>query len=110
MGAYFQSTKRDYDETLVFAHLENSAAPPGLRYVGVDKNSATKGQTAAGYGQAIWKIVPDVEVTAGVRYTHETKSSDFIQPYVNPALRGTLLQGVSDIADQTFNNRSPEAT
>jgi len=114
-GGLYQKTKRTFFQTVLFAGSENSAAPTGMRYVSYAKDSATDGQTWSAYGQLIWKIMPTLEATAGVRYTHETKDSFFTQPYVNPGLTflfrpqsaakdGTLL------GDQTFNDWSPDVT
>lgn len=115
VGGLYQKTKRTFFQAVLFAGLENSAAPTGMRYVAYSKDSATDGETLSAYGQAIWKIIPTIEVTAGVRYTHETKSSFFTQPYVNPALTGIFrpqsaaANGVLT-ADQTFSDWSPDVT
>jgi iron complex outermembrane recepter protein len=115
LGGLYQKTKRTFFQTVLFAGSENSAAPAGMRYVSYAKDSATDGETFSAYGQAIWKIVPTVEVTAGARYTHETKKSFFTQPYVNPGL--TFLFRPQSAAkdgtltgDQTFNDWSPDVT
>ena len=68
------------------------------------------------FGQGIWDIVPDLELTAGARYTHELKSSFFRQPYVNPTLSFLFVQydptnpATSVGAKQSFDNVSPEVT
>jgi outer membrane receptor protein involved in Fe transport len=111
IGGYYQNTKRTFDQVVINANAENSAAPDGYRYVQYAKQSTTKGETLSGYGQLIWKVVPTVEVTGGVRYIHETKDSDFFQPYANPRFAGINYDVTRRlIADQTFNNWSPEAT
>ena len=115
VGGLYQKTKRTFFQTVLFLGSENSAAPAGMRYVSYAKDSATDGETWSAYGQATWKILPTVEATAGVRYTHETKVSFFTQPYVNPGLtflfrpqsaatNGTLT------GDQTFEDWSPDLT
>ena len=111
IGGYYQDTNRQYDQTVVFAGSENSDAPPGFRYVGYAKDSSTDGKTLSGYGQLIWKIVPEIEATGGVRYIHETKGSFFVQPYANPIFAGSRYAVNQPLnADQTFDNWSPEAT
>jgi len=111
VGGYYQNTKRNFDQVVINANAENSAAPEGYRYVQYAKESTTKGETLSGYGQLIWKVVPSVELTGGVRYIHETKDSDFFQPYANPRFAG-INYNVTDrvTANQTFTNWSPEAT
>lgn len=115
VGGLYQKTKREFFQAVLFANIENSAAPDGMRYVAYAKDSQTDGETLSAYGQAIWKILPTVEATAGVRYTHETKKSYFTQPYVNPALTG-IFRPQSAAANgtlygnQTFDDWSPDVT
>ncbi|KQM21052.1 TonB-dependent receptor [Novosphingobium sp. Leaf2] len=111
LGGYYQNTKRTFDQVVINANSENSAAPQGYRYVQYAKQSTTNGETLSGYGQVIWKVVPQVEVTGGVRYIHETKDSSFFQPYANPRFAGINYDVTRRlVANQTFNNWSPEAT
>lgn len=111
LGGYYQTTKRGFDQVVLNANSENSAAPSGYRYVQYAKTSSTKGETLSAYGQLIWKIIPNVEATAGVRYIHETKDSFFFQPYANPRFAGINYDVTRRLtADQTFTNWSPEAT
>jgi len=110
-GFLYQKTKRVYHQAGAFAGIENSAAPdPSFRYLAYDKYSFTNGETLAGYGQVTWKVLPNLEAAAGVRYTHETKDSYLNQPYVNPALTGIFNPNRPISANQVFNNWSPEAT
>ncbi|MFS0738782.1 TonB-dependent receptor [Sphingomonas sp. 1P06PA] len=109
-GVFYQNTKRVFDQNVLFAGAENSAAPAGMRFVAYSKNSETKGETISGFGQVNWKFLPRFELAAGVRYIRETKDSYFIQPYVNPGLTALFVQGVAVNADQTFTNWSPEVT
>jgi iron complex outermembrane receptor protein len=115
IGGLYQKTKRTFFQAVLFANIENSAAPTGMRYVAYSKDSATDGETLSAYGQAIWKILPTLEATAGVRYTHETKNSVFTQPYVNPALTGifrpqSAATNGTLTGDQTFEDWSPDVT
>jgi outer membrane receptor protein involved in Fe transport len=112
VGVYFQSTRLDFDQQIIFpGALENSAAAdPTKRYITVAKLSYTDGRTFAGFAQAQWKITPELELTAGARYTHETKDSQFVQPYVIAAYQPVFRQGRPITANQSFNDLSPEAT
>ncbi|WP_421839558.1 TonB-dependent receptor [Novosphingobium sp.] len=115
IGGLYQKTKRTFFQAVLFANIENSKAPTGMRYVAYSKDSATDGETLSAYGQAIWKILPTLEATAGVRYTHETKNSVFTQPYVNPALTGifrpqSAATNGTLTGDQTFEDWSPDVT
>jgi len=110
LGLLYQNTKRVFDQNVIFAGVENSDAPAGMRYVAYSKNSQTKGETLSPFGQVIWDITSKLNFTAGVRYTHETKDSYFVQPYVNPTLTTLFVPNTVVAAKQTFNNWSPEAT
>ncbi|MDO7843185.1 TonB-dependent receptor [Sphingomonas immobilis] len=111
VGGYYQNNKLDFaQDTNAPTGFENSAAvDPTTRFVSVRKISHTYGETMSGFAQVMVDITGSLNVTGGARYTHETKSSVFNQPYVTPGAQATYL--ISTIgADQTFNNWSPEAT
>jgi outer membrane receptor protein involved in Fe transport len=118
-GAYFQTTALHFNQDVDFAGAQNTAASPTNEFVAYSKLSATTGHTYAVFGQGIWEIVHNLELTGGARYTHETKDSYFEQPYVNPFFTGLFIPdtgGPSGAcqcdaigAHQTFNNVSPEA-
>ncbi len=113
VGALYQKTKRNYLAFTASGGLENSAAPqPYQRYLANSKDSKTDGETLSGFGQVTWKMLDGLEAAAGVRYTHETKDSYFIEPYSHPTrvAQGIFLPNTLISADQTFNNWSPEAT
>lgn len=119
VGGLYQKTKRVFDQNVItalalgpgfFAALENSAATPQNRYVSFQKNSETEGETLAGFAQATWKLSDTLEATGGVRYTHETKDSYFVQPYVNAGLAAVFVPNTFARANQTFDDWSPEAT
>ncbi|HEX8055189.1 MAG TPA: TonB-dependent receptor [Novosphingobium sp.] len=110
VGLLYQKTKRDHNQTGSFGGVSDSTAPTAYQYLGYFKHSETDGETITGYGQVTWKIVEGLEAAGGVRYTHETKDSFLIQPYVNGALQALFRQNVPINANQTWNNWSPEAT
>jgi len=110
VGALYQKTKRTYDQFVSFGISDNGAAAGANRFIDAWKNSATDGETIAAFGQVTWKIIPTVEIAGGVRYTHETKDSYFVQPFVSAAFAGAWTQGVTTRANQKFDNWSPEAT
>lgn len=116
VGVLYQKTKRDFDQFVMLATLEDSSQSPENRYLGTTKSSETDGETVAAFGQVTWKIIPKLEAAAGVRYTHETKDSFFTQPYNNAGVTAIFrprnsADGLGFItAKQTFNDWSPEAT
>jgi iron complex outermembrane receptor protein len=42
----------------------------------------------AGYGQATWHIMPDLDLTGGFRFSHEDKTGGYIQRTSGPSLAG----------------------
>ncbi|MFT5329341.1 MAG: iron complex outermembrane receptor protein [Parasphingorhabdus sp.] len=115
VGGLYQKTRRDFFQAVMFANLEDSSAAPANRYVAYSKQSRTDGETLSGYGQLMWQIAPTLEATGGVRYIHETKDSNFTQPYVNAGLQGLFLPTSAAVngtifGDQTFNDWSPDFT
>lgn len=116
IGGLYQKTKRDFDQFIMFAGVEDSSQSAANRYLATTKTSFTDGETAALFGQVTWKVVPTVELAGGVRYTHETKDSYFTQPYNNVLVQGIFRDqndpdGLGEVfANQTFNNWSPEAS
>lgn len=112
VGVYFQSTRLDFDQQIIFpgALEDSTAADSAKRYITVAKLSYTDGRTFAGFAQLQWKFTPQLELTAGARYTHETKDSQFVQPYVIAPFRVVFRQNRPIVADQSFNDLSPELT
>ncbi len=109
-GLYYQKSRRDFNQWVGTGGRENSQAEAQYRYVFYSKDGDTSGETLSPFGQVTWKVVPQVEIAAGVRYTHETRDSHYVMPYVNPEVRAIYPQNLPLVGDQTFNNWSPEAT
>ena len=117
-GVYYDSTRLDFLQDVIFpGGLEDSAvSDPATRYLTLNKKSHTKGHTFAAFGQAIWDIAPRWQLTAGVRFTDETKDSLLTQPYVVAPYRAFFLQydptnpNTFFADEQTSHNTSPEAT
>jgi len=114
LGGYYQDTKREFDQYIAFANIEDSSQSPANRYIATSKTSQTDGKTWSLFGQIIWTLTDTVELTAGVRYTDEKKDSIFSQPYNNAAVtfifRPAEAPGGVVTAAQKFTNWSPEAT
>lgn len=112
VGVYFQSTRLDFDQQIIFpgAFETTAATDPTKRYITVAKLSYTDGRTFAGFAQTQWKFTPELELTAGARYTHETKNSQFNQPYVISAFQGVFRQNQPITDNASYNDLSPEVT
>jgi iron complex outermembrane receptor protein len=112
VGVYYQNTRLDFDQQIIFpGALEDSTVrDPTKRYLTLTKLSYTDGTTFAGFAQAQWKLTPQLELNAGARYTHETKDSQFVQPYIVAPYQPVFRLNQPIIANQTFDNLSPEVT
>ena len=128
LGAYYQDTNIWFDQDVIFAFIpvpgvgvlgpRNTAplADPADEFTAYNKKSETDGKTESVYGEVIWDITDQWQLTTGVRYIHEEKDSYFIQPYVNPFVTGLFIpydpgNPATRVAfDQTFEKWIPEAT
>ena len=113
MGFLYQETERELGQWVNFAFAGwNSAAPdPSLEFITYLKDSPTDGETISPFFELSYALTDTVEVTAGARYTDETKDSVFSQPYVHPI--GQFFFGWAEgsiAANQDFDEWSPEAT
>jgi outer membrane receptor protein involved in Fe transport len=110
VGALYQKTDRDFEQFIQGFGVENTAAPAQHRYNAMAKEANTDGETISPFFQGIWNVTPTVEVTAGARYTYETKDSEFVHPYVHPAFVAVWRPNETAAEDQTFEAWSPELT
>lgn len=109
LGVLYQRTKRDFDQFVSFS-ISNNPGAGANQFLESVKDSFTKGETIAAFTQLTYQVTPTLELAGGARYTHETKKSAFVQPYVSPAFSAVWVQGRTTTADQTWNDWSPEAT
>jgi len=95
------------------ANGPNRLDPATGRYNLYDNEQHNKGHAESVFGQAILKLPGRVELTGGGRYTHETKSLDSFNKYLNPngvGVASYLPQGKVIAGGKSENNFSPEAT
>ena len=114
LGALYQHTDRDFAQWGFYGGVRDSDARPDLLYAASEKISFTKGETFAIFGQVRAKIMEDLELAAGGRYTSEKKNSYFAQEYVNPAYAAVYRSASDPLgivnAKQKFEDFSPEVT
>lgn len=114
IGGLYQHSKRDFAQWGYYGGVRDSAARPDLLYAASEKVSYTKGETFAVFGQITAKLMENLELAGGGRYTHETKDSYFAQDYVNSAYSAVYRSSSDPLgvitANQKFNNFSPEVT
>jgi outer membrane receptor protein involved in Fe transport len=103
----YQKTRRDFAQFVSYS------------YNNIPSRASTSTRTAPSRAIPAGRPFPalpgdledrQVEFDAGVRYTHETKDSYFIQPYTSPTFIGVWPMGAASqvTAHQVFNNWSPD--
>lgn len=111
LGFYYQDTKRDWRQEVIFAGAQNTAVvDPMDEFIAYDKISQTDGETVSVYGELIWSITDQIELTGGARYIWEKKDSFFTQPYVNPFFTGLFVEGRLLADNRSFDDLIPEVT
>lgn len=128
LGGYYQNTNLWFDQDVIFAFAPvpgvgvlgpRNTGPlddPADEFTAYNKLSETDGETKSVYGEVIWDITDQWQLTAGVRYLKETKDSYFIQPYVHPFVTSLFVPYVPGDPstrpefDQSFEDWIPEAT
>jgi outer membrane receptor protein involved in Fe transport len=69
--------------------------------------------TVSAFGQLVWKLTPQVELSGGARYTHERKTGNMGNVFLNrnmPTIFVFLPVGTRLIGEFTENNVSPDVT
>ncbi len=110
IGGFYQGTNLDFFNASLIAPLP--VDPLTGKYHTWEKPGQTDGTTLSVFGQAMWDITPEIELSGGVRYTYEVKDSMMVNTYVHPPLSGTVLAPQGKIFSDHFtdNNLSPEVT
>lgn len=109
LGGYFQDTHQFFLNSTLAVPLGPDSAG---RFHTWEKPSQTDGRTYSLFGQLIWKVVDQVELSAGVRYTEEKKDSSISNSYVHAPLGGVAFSPAGRVLTDRFkdSNYSPEAT
>jgi outer membrane receptor protein involved in Fe transport len=111
LGVYYQKTKRDWRQEVIFAGAQNTAVTdPANEFIAYDKISGSDGKTWSVYAELIWDITDQLQLTGGARYIWEKKDSFFTQPYVNPFFTGLFVEGRVLADDSAFDDLIPEVT
>jgi outer membrane receptor protein involved in Fe transport len=111
LGGYFEDASRTdtYNPFLGFIGFDASNGGSSYTFLGKWDNSD---ETYSAFGQMRWKIIPTLELTGGVRYTYENKSTTGQNLYLNGLGHAFGLAPVGAIVavNPTFSNWSPEVT
>jgi outer membrane receptor protein involved in Fe transport len=107
-GFYFEHQHRRYRQDVFLAPLPID--PATGRYDTSDGLYFIKGDTYSGFLQANIKLMPNLELAGGARYTYESRSANLGNIYVSPFRVGQLPVGVRLVTSLHDDNVSPEAT
>jgi len=117
-GVYYEKGTREYPGD---ANINSG----GAQVLGQDGTvrawtvlSRVEGETISPFGQLIWDVTPTVQITGGVRYTHEVKQGYVVNTYVNQnlafgnPLSPAYLRPAGSYLNLRYedDNWSPEAT
>ena len=110
-GGFFESAKRYNSYQPILGFIGFDAANGGSTYTFKD-NYHNPGKTYSGFGQVKWKVIEEVEVSGGVRYTHESKHTLGATQYLSALGKAFGLAAVGQTVqnDKKFSNWSPEVT
>lgn len=108
VGVLYQDSSLLADQNVLFGNVLKSNEDPINRYMAFSKFSTTDGETISPFAQAVWNPIREIELAGGVRYTHETKDSYFIHPYIRPGIAYQELVPIN--TKQTFTDWTPEVT
>lgn len=110
-GVYLEASNRGWFN---MADILNIFNPSADNYATTELNAYGRDKYYSAFGQVRWDIMPSVELAAGARYSHDSRSSALENLVNNPAAAGIGLnlypQGEVLPVHSTGNNVSPEVT
>jgi len=108
LGAYFEHFRRPLINTPDLFHTFN---PQADNYGSVTMVSNTDGDYFAGFAQARWDILPNLELSGGARYSYDRKSLRLVNTEVGPAQAAALLPRGQVLRSRFSDSHiSPEVT
>jgi iron complex outermembrane receptor protein len=107
-GGYYEHNDRTF--YVGGANGPNPVDPRNGKLNTHDNKQANKSEAYSLFLQVSYKILDNLELAGGARYTHEKKDVDLVNTFVNSAAVGYKPEGVHIIGSQKQRNTSPEAT
>lgn len=106
-GVYYQETDFKYRNSSRIAPLP--ADPVTGRFFSWDRPQTQKGESWSAFGELLWDIVDDVELSVGARYSKEKKDSTSRNEFIHTFLAANFSTAL--FADNfRDSNWSPQAT
>lgn len=106
-GVYYETEKLDNLQAFRIAALP--VDPATGYYFSIAKGGVVNSSTYSTFGQLIYKLMPNLEFDAGVRWSRDEKTSDQENTYVHPGLTA-LFPLTPFVGNYSSDNVSPEAT
>ncbi|MCJ2181009.1 TonB-dependent receptor [Novosphingobium album (ex Hu et al. 2023)] len=107
IGGYFEHSKRPFENAPDIFHVYNAAAD---NYASVVMRSVSKEDYISAFAELTWKILPDLELSGGARWSHDKKKMDQVNTAVGPNFSYLRAVGNHFLAGYSDNHVSPEAT
>lgn len=116
-GGYYEHLKRNYEQDTMLSLVPLPIDPATGRYDSADGYYTTQGDTYSLFAQANWKILPNLELAGGARFTREERSGTLQNLYVSPSRLPPVVATPANLPPGTIlrpsladNNVSPEVT
>ncbi len=107
LGGFYEHQYVHFDGSVFFDQLP--ADPITGFYQTIDKIGVNRVNTYSGFAQVSYKLVPEVELSAGVRYTHERAKGYIGNSYSHSLVAAAFPERIVP-AGSTSDNWSPEVT
>jgi iron complex outermembrane receptor protein len=109
VGAYYEEFDRPFFNSADLFHVFNPAAQ---NYAIVSMGSKSSGDYFSGFAQIRWDILPNLELAAGARYSHDEKDMRIVNVSKTPSPTYAALYPVGQALTSSYkdDNVSPEAT
>jgi iron complex outermembrane receptor protein len=107
VGAYYEHFRRPLFSAPDLFHTFNPLAD---NYTATNMQSYSSGSYYSGFAQVRWNIIPELELAAGARYSHDEKTSTIVNTDNGPAFPTLYPDGVPLRSDYADHNVSPEVS
>lgn len=112
VGGYYEHSDRPFDNAPIIGNVVGYVLNPvSNNYATLDMSSVTKGDYISAFAEVNWKILPELELSGGARWSHDQKKMDQVNLAVGPLLSAILRSAGNPFhAEYSDSHISPEAT